>query len=1113
MATFFSEFFTLGSVADDFQKRVYTAISTAQNIAECYVKLYEYMIASIGWWSKTQRHNLLDNSIDLSMRDDDKFNDAEMYFGDFLVLEEAVLFEYLEVVGQSVKTYGPGVYSLEFDSTNVTKARQAYRQVQLYERIKIYNEEYDHEYDYHQDNPTKTKALPNAKITIDPSKPVNPDDKTQLAYLKKNVDDLVKWIEQNTPDYKAAVEAADNGIFELVFSNPKFSLPETVLGLAAMLDKICAQKTQPARVTRNKFLGWMIDELRRESTFWNNPAISNAYGSIIRLEKIYRAKRTKFTKMVEAFNELFAEFLKGDPYPTETAAQAVQRCENALLKLRRIFETFADPSTNVFADMMEKALEKIKRDMGREYISNLLRALKPIPDNISVKKLLPKDPRDLLKLVADEILQELPLQLDGVAVNFFVIPDYDELKAMSENSVQLLRGMEVKSSVRVNADPDENGKVMDRPIYRLIRFGNSEDRYIAFCNLENAVPGTFYYTKADFPAVMTIQANFGSGQIATTIDFQNYTIDYKGKPDKSRDQNGLFYRELGKTSRFFEELKKISPWTTIAAVRRYDPYYTTNPAGVKNSFVHLSGFVAAGRGASRTWPLHDDSLCLWFWNVTEPDLSKFSRLGEILGLPVKRQIVPVDTKKLSRLDEPDKTCSVMVGDTQYTFKNYGPVRFDGKGFYFRIIGITEMGEAEQFYVQVNTPTSGVAATLTKKKGVGRPSRKMEDQPGVILNRFKFSYFRRITAEVNKLNGETSVTKDSKVIQLFKPDDDRNPSGVDEIDSPKAGFDAVGLNLPICFNLTDNIIEHYKDKANRGKIINKGNVLFRAEGSRLDAGTAMKPIYPLLEGPISDKLSASKIPATAFANGAMRHSKSQKMDWGLLKVASGNYLPISQEWCHLRGHGDGGNEYPGNFVSGSIHCNTEQLAIETGQRLVTQQMPKKSFYLYTTAYMLKDAVDYKSATDTERKSQVLKGNYLVNSQIYKDMLAVHTSDRSTELNVADGPVNKRARLDTGVQKKSPEQGDVAPVAAYIRYKVMKSEEPRTAGTGSKRPITKVDDTRKKHFDFIFEGQSEFIDIHQFNLISQAVQFALAGEVAFTTWYLQEKTQLDAKKTTS
>jgi cellobiose-specific phosphotransferase system component IIB len=44
------------------------------------------------------------------------------------------------------------------------------------------------------------------------------------------------------------------------------------------------------------------------------------------------------------------------------------------------------------------------------------------------------------------------------------------------------------------------------------------------------------------------------------------------------------------------------------------------------------------------------------------------------------------------------------------------------------------------------------------------------------------------------------------------------------------------------------------------------------------------------------------------------------------------LRTSQEWCHLHGQGDGGREQLENFVAGSEHANTEQLAIETAQRL-------------------------------------------------------------------------------------------------------------------------------------------------------------------------------------
>jgi hypothetical protein len=43
---------------------------------------------------------------------------------------------------------------------------------------------------------------------------------------------------------------------------------------------------------------------------------------------------------------------------------------------------------------------------------------------------------------------------------------------------------------------------------------------------------------------------------------------------------------------------------------------------------------------------------------------------------------------------------------------------------------------------------------------------------------------------------------------------------------------------------------------------------------------------------------------------------------------------------------------------------------------------------------------------------------------------------------------------------------------------------------------------KYFDHIFEGQSEFIDEHQFNILSKTVEFALAGMKAFQTWYEEQ-----------
>jgi hypothetical protein len=89
----------------------------------------------------------------------------------------------------------------------------------------------------------------------------------------------------------------------------------------------------------------------------------------------------------------------------------------------------------------------------------------------------------------------------------------------------------------------------------------------------------------------------------------------------------------------------------------------------------------------------------------------------------------------------------------------------------------------------------------------------------------------------------------------------------------------------------------------------------------------------------------------------------------------------------------------------------------------------------------------------------------------------------------------------------QQGDVAPLVAYLRYKVMKTKPSGTssAASGSKRAGADFVEI-SKYFDFIFEGQSEFLDKHQFAILSQAVHFALAGKTEFENWYDQGKADL-------
>ena len=1120
MPTKFSEFFTLGSDADDFQKRLYAAISDATTIVNCYFRIYEYIVGGVKWVSKKARHDLMDNTVDSTGFNPDQLNDAQLYFGELTDLGTSVLFEYLDMTLQDIK-YGPNVYSLAFNTANPPLAQTAIRQVQLYRQVQIYNEEYKRQADYHNTNPNSTQPLPNGQITIDPTVPnerVNPDNQSQINLLTNFVDDLVTWIKNNYPILLAVIHAKPDDLFPFVFVSGHLDYEQKIDALETMLDKVrCMGDSKPAS-THKAFGNFVITQLEAHKDFWDNTKISDEYADIMKLKRQFAANARRNLEIFQYFDSLFADFLDPDRYEGETEFEAETRRTTALGYIQSIFVTFSnsqvDPIRRTFDNMMARALQRIQADYESLYTNNLLRAKAPIPANNAIKTILPNYLADLVKEKADECLRTLPLMQGKTEVRFFIIQNFEDLQALNDKSVTVTKANEKKSFVTVRPDPTENKVDVYRPIYRSIRYSTTVDRYIAFCNLPNLAAGTFFYRPVQSPAVVKVPTR--DGKRILTIDFQNYTIMYEGKKEGPfKNDAGEPYRSMGRTVNFYTELKNTTKWREISAVRRYDPYYTTDPANAAKPVAHLTGYVAAGRGATRVLPLGDESLCLWLWNSSGPSRASYPKLGEVIGLPPAREISPMGPAGLAQLQVLRTACSVLIGGKQYTFVNYGPQRFRTEGFYYPVIGITRPGKEELFYVQVNTPTLGVAAVLTgvKQPTKGRGSRPLADTPQTILDLFNFSYFRRITSITNAFSGAIDFTDSSKVYQLFRKGDKRMPTGpgTEEINWPDTEFDAIGANLPICFNVKDNIIQYFLDKQRRGKIINKGNSLFREQKPRKDAGTAMGAIYRRLRPPVSTALSSSKVPATAFAKGAMRESPAVQSDWGVLKVASSNLLPINQEWCHLRGHGDGGEEYPGNFVSGSYHCNTEQLAIETGQRVVTQQSAEHTFALHTTAYLLLDATNYKSKVDADRKSQILNANYLNDQTTFQEMLKNNIARRSRELNASDGPPTKKRKVDDDmpVESSTLTQGDVAPLAAYLRYKVMKRV---TKGQGAFKRAAPDDMVLVKSFDFIFEGQSEFIDKNQFALISQAVQFSLAGLDAFNNWYEQEAAELaqNAKK---
>ncbi|MFY0600603.1 MAG: hypothetical protein JXR03_13105 [Cyclobacteriaceae bacterium] len=124
----------------------------------------------------------------------------------------------------------------------------------------------------------------------------------------------------------------------------------------------------------------------------------------------------------------------------------------------------------------------------------------------------------------------------------------------------------------------------------------------------------------------------------------------------------------------------------------------------------------------------------------------------------------------------------------------------------------------------------------------------------------------------------------------------------------------------------------------GVSLEHGNASKREDAGKVMGKALRKKKFPDANG--------SKIGATDFSNKLIAEDPfkaAMKENIG----ADGKVL-TDQEWCHLYGHGDGGSEVYRNFVSGSKHCNTEQLAIESGQRTNKPDdlTAKVTAYLYT-----------------------------------------------------------------------------------------------------------------------------------------------------------------------
>lgn len=308
-----------------------------------------------------------------------------------------------------------------------------------------------------------------------------------------------------------------------------------------------------------------------------------------------------------------------------------------------------------------------------------------------------------------------------------------------------------------------------------------------------------------------------------------------------------------------------------------------------------------------------------------------------------------------------------------------------------------------------------------------------------------------------------------------------------------------------------------------------------ENERVDAGKTMAEalsdfhVYPGMKASnITPKITDSKLSATSFAKYVLGqlNDDAVKGQWRVDNKLDANAtvdassLKTDQEWCHLFGHGDGGPEELGNFVSGSKHCNTEQLAIETGQRRVSQNETdfkgdeRSKLKARITAYLIPNAGTWViggSYTQDELKETLLNGvtDHTVKNQqseFFEKVPNVSPDEYRLKFKTnASGNIDDQA-LRTAFKKLSDAISDSAtnldkkkqlfkfrhnlekhffmylPIARWMRYKLYYDG--------------------KKVFDHIYDAQSESINLHECQILDYMVERALYIAMGKETEYKQK-----------
>jgi hypothetical protein len=268
--------------------------------------------------------------------------------------------------------------------------------------------------------------------------------------------------------------------------------------------------------------------------------------------------------------------------------------------------------------------------------------------------------------------------------------------------------------------------------------------------------------------------------------------------------------------------------------------------------------------------------------------------------------------------------------------------------------------------------------------------------------------------------------------------------------------------------------------------------------RLGAGAVMKAAFKTfgidingsatlyLQDVLAEELAANPLGPFATTWQAFSAGLRTRVGTPASVAASAKRIRTDQEWCHLYGHGDGGNETLENFVAGSKHANTEQLAIETAQRTrpgavvgkITAYLAPANFVARTTFRDSELAILAQLRWPNAAK--------LSFAAFQKQMTPVPTTLPELEARLAALKVpivypaearKKTQMLRTLAQELSAMLSLPQPIGIAVRYKISVLE-----AAPSKKSV--------KAFDHIIEMQRESFDLYQFRILYWAVRRAIA-----------------------